>query len=229
MELRGTVAVVTGAARRLGAATAVALARAGCHVVINYRTAEAEAEATATTARAAGVRAITVQADVSDSAQVARLLDTTLTEFGRVDTLVANAGAFRRTPLATLTEADWDDMLTNNLRVTFLCAQQFGLHMRAHAGGALILLADVAGLRRFLDKRIERPLFRHDLRPHGYVAGNLFRNCRWRFSATNINYDTANYLFVSFLLFMAQENTNCLKNNEPLHSTMRTLTFAMHG
>jgi pteridine reductase len=151
LELPGKVAVVTGAARRIGRAVAVALARAGCNVVINYRTSATDAEATARDARAAGVDAITVQADVARSDDVKRLLQTTVGELGRIDILVANAGAFRRTPLATLTEADWDEMIDDNLRAAFLCAHRFGLYMRAHGGGCIITLADVAGLRPWAD------------------------------------------------------------------------------
>jgi len=150
-ELHGRVAVVTGGARRLGAAIVLALADAGCHVVINYRHSADEAEATAAQARQAGVSAITVQGDVRRAADVARLLDTTLATFACVDILVANAGAFRRTPIDTLTEADWDEMLDNNLRACFLCAHRFGMHMRAHGGGAVIAMADVAGLRPWAD------------------------------------------------------------------------------
>lgn len=146
-DLKHQVAVVTGGARRLGAAITQALAAAGCDVVVNYRTSSAAAEATAAAARSTGVRAITVQADVTRADAVAALLDATLAAFGRVDILVANAGAFLRTPLATLTEPQWDDMLTNNLRATFLCVQRFGLHMRDHSGGCVVSIADVAGLR----------------------------------------------------------------------------------
>ncbi len=148
--LQGT-AVVTGGARRLGAAIAVSLANAGCDVAINYRTSTADADATAQAVRAAGARAITVQGDMARSGDVARVLAETLSAFGRVDILVANAGAFRRTPLPTLTEKDWDEMLGDNLRASYLCARDFGLHMRAHGGGVVILLADVAGLRPWLD------------------------------------------------------------------------------
>lgn len=150
-DLRGTVAVVTGGARRLGAAIALALADAGCHVAINYRTSASHAEATAAAVRARHVKAITVQADVAQSADVARLLDTVVAAFHRVDILVTNAGAFRRTPISSVNAADWDEMLTSNLRTTFLCAQRFGLHMRAHSGGSVITLADVAGLRPWPD------------------------------------------------------------------------------
>ena len=147
MDLHGRVAVVTGAARRLGAAIALGLADAGCHVVVNYRHSAADAEHTAAAARRAGVSAFTVQGDVSRAADVSRLLDTTVSRLGTVDLLVACAGAFRRTPVDTLTEADWDDMLDNNLRTCFLCTHRFGLYMRDHGGGALIALADVAGMR----------------------------------------------------------------------------------
>ena len=143
--------MVTGGARRLGAAIVLALADAGCNVVVNYRQSADEAETTAGLARRAGVAAITVQANVAVAADVGRLLATTLSTFGRVDVLVASAGAFRRTPVETLTETDWDDMLDNNLRACFLCAHRFGLHMRDHGGGSVITLADVAGLRPWAD------------------------------------------------------------------------------
>ncbi len=143
--------MVTGGARRLGAAIALALAQAGCNLAINYRTSRREAETTATAARQSGVQAITVQGDMAQPDAVARLLDAVLAAFGRVDVLVANAGAFRRTPLAALAAADWDDMMDNNLRASFLCARHFGLHMQAHGGGTVVLIADVAGLRPWVD------------------------------------------------------------------------------
>jgi pteridine reductase len=150
-DLHGAVAVITGGARRLGKSITLALAALGCHVVINYRSAAADAEVTAGTARAAGVRALAVQGDVTQSAAVQHLLNATLAAFGRVDVLVVNAGAFRRTPLATLSEEEWDAMLTHNLRAAYLCAQRFGLHMRAHGGGCIVTLADVAGIRPWVD------------------------------------------------------------------------------
>lgn len=150
-DLTGHVAVVTGGARRLGKSIALALAQAGCHVTISYRTSASAAHDTVDAVRTAGVQGLAVQAEVAQSGDVARLLESTLAAFGRVDVLVANAGAFRRTPLATLNEADWDDMITNNLRTAFVCAHRFGLHMRAHGGGAIVTLADVAGLRPWAD------------------------------------------------------------------------------
>jgi len=150
-DLHGSVAVVTGGARRLGKSIALALAEAGCDVVINYHRSAADAETTAAAARAAGVRAITVGADVTQASAVDHLLNATLSEFGRVDVLVANAGAFARTPVTALTDADWEAMLTHNLKAAYLCAHRFGLHMRAHGGGTIITLADVAGIRPWID------------------------------------------------------------------------------
>lgn len=150
-NLQGSVAVVTAGARRLGRAIALALAEAGCNVVITYRSSAADADATLVSLRASGVKALAVQADVADAEQVQGVLDRTLAEFGRADILVANAGMFRRTPVSALTEVDWDDMITHNLRTAFLCAHRFGLHMHAHGGGAIVTIADVAGLRPWAD------------------------------------------------------------------------------
>jgi NAD(P)-dependent dehydrogenase (short-subunit alcohol dehydrogenase family) len=150
-DLHGKVAVVTGGARRLGQAIVLALADAGCDVAVSYRTSAADAGTTAERARAKGVKAITVQADAARADDAERLLAATLADFGRVDMLVANAGAFRRTPIATLRDADWDAMLTDNLRAAFECARSFGLHMRGHGGGCIVSIADVAGIRPWAD------------------------------------------------------------------------------
>jgi NAD(P)-dependent dehydrogenase (short-subunit alcohol dehydrogenase family) len=150
-DLHDAVAVITGGARRLGKSIALALADAGCHVVLNYHRSAADAEVTAAAARRAGVHALTVSGDVTQAAAVDRLLAATLAEFGRLDILVANAGAFLRTPMATLSEADWDAMLTTNLKSAYLCAQRLGVYMHAHGGGCIVTLADVAGIRPWLD------------------------------------------------------------------------------
>lgn len=148
---RGQVAVVTGGGHRLGAAIVVALARAGCNVVINYRRAAAAAARTVAAAQEAGVRALALQGDMTRAGEVERLLAATIEAFGRADILVTNAGAFRRTPIDTLTDADWDAMLDGNLRTAFLCAHRFGMHMRAQGGGNIVTIADVAAARPWAD------------------------------------------------------------------------------
>ncbi len=145
------VAVITAGAKRLGRTITEALAEVGYHVVLTYRGPTADADATVASVRAMGVRALAVRADVANARDVEGVLTAALAEFGRVDVLVANAGAFRRTPVTTITERDWDEMLTHNLRTAFLCAHRFGLHMREHGGGTIVTLADVAGIRPWAD------------------------------------------------------------------------------
>jgi len=153
MELTGRTALITGGARRLGRQIALALAHAGANVVVNYRQASSEADAASilALARGLGVRAAAVRADVSDAAEVERLLDTVAADFPRIDVFVANAGAFRRTPLASLGEKDWQEMLRFNLDVFRVPAQRIGLRMKEQGGGCIVALADVAALRPWAD------------------------------------------------------------------------------
>jgi len=141
------VAVVTAAARRLGATTALTLARHGYDVVVHYHHSASDAERCAAKIRESGREALLVQGDLTLTADVDRLLRATLERFGRADVLVANAGAFQRTPLADLDDAAWNAMLDGNLRTAWLCAQRFGLHMQTRGEGCIVALADVAGLR----------------------------------------------------------------------------------
>jgi NAD(P)-dependent dehydrogenase (short-subunit alcohol dehydrogenase family) len=150
MNLDGAVAVITGGARRLGRHMAVALASEGADVAVNYRSSEADARATAEMVRAQGRRAVCVQADVSKSGDVKRLLETTVTELGQPRVLIVNASTFHRTPIETIRDEDWDDLIDNNLRAAFLSARAFGLSMRAADGGVIILLADTAGTRPWI-------------------------------------------------------------------------------
>jgi pteridine reductase len=151
MDLAGAVAVITGGARRLGRQMAVALAEEGADVAINYRTSEADAHETARLVRAAGRRALCVQADAGKGEEVQRLLNATVAELGRADVLIANASTFHRTPIESVREEDWDDLIDNNLRAAFLASQRFGLWMRDHGGGVIIMLADTAGTRPWID------------------------------------------------------------------------------
>lgn len=150
MHLTGTVAVITGGARRLGRQMAVALAHEGADIVVNYRSSEADAHDTAQQVRTTGRRALCVQGDVSKGEDVQRLLDATLAELGRVDVLIANASTFHRTPIESASEADWDGLINNNLRAAFLSSQRFGLWMRGHGGGVIVMLADTAGTRPWI-------------------------------------------------------------------------------
>jgi NAD(P)-dependent dehydrogenase (short-subunit alcohol dehydrogenase family) len=144
-RLGGTVALVTGAQQGIGRAIALALAREGADVGVNYLDDRAGAEAVAAEARAAGRRAVIVPADVSRAAEVEAMVAAVTRELGVPHVLVNNAGVFPRVPFLTMTEGDWDRVLDVNLKGGFLCAQAAARAMVA-AGhrGAIVNLSSVA-------------------------------------------------------------------------------------
>lgn len=147
MELNGRVALVTGGARRVGRALALGLARAGADLVINYNDSADEAEETAREIVALGRRAITVRADVSNHAEVVRLIRETADTFGRLDVLVNNASTFISTPYLAIEEAEWDRVLGVNLKGPFLLSQAAHPLLRRDGGGVIINIADLSGLQ----------------------------------------------------------------------------------
>jgi len=151
MTLEGRAALVTGGARRLGHAMALALADRGADVVLSYRTSAQEAHATVEAIRRRGVRALAVRADLSRAAEVRRLIDRVARRFGRLDVLINSAANFTRTPFAALSERDWDRALDTNLKGPFLCALCASRLMRRHGGGKIINFADWAGIRPYRD------------------------------------------------------------------------------
>lgn len=131
MKLTGKVAVVTGSAQGIGRAIAERFAREGADVVVNYRSGPDAAEAVAATARAAGVRAVAIQADVSKVADVTRLMAESVAAMGRVDILVNNAGVETHAPFWDVTESDYDKVLDVNLKGVFFATQAVVRHLRA--------------------------------------------------------------------------------------------------
>ncbi|MNV30135.1 Glucose 1-dehydrogenase [compost metagenome] len=123
VSLKGQTALVTGANSGIGRAVAVALGKAGADVVVNYVANPADAEVVAEEIRSGGQRAMTVQADVADEAQVQAMFDAAVREFGTVDILVSNAGRERNAPFHEMSLADWDAVMNVNLRGAFLCAR----------------------------------------------------------------------------------------------------------
>ena len=136
--LRGKAAIVTGAGRGIGQGIAIELARAGCRVAVNYVTEPERAQATVEDLRAHGVEAIAVQADVSDAAAVAAMVERVVREFGALDILVNNAGVQTWKPLLDVTEREWDFVIDTNLKGTFLCTQAAARFMKDHGGGAIV-------------------------------------------------------------------------------------------
>lgn len=142
--LAGKVALVTGASRGIGQAIALALARAGADVAINYRQREEAALATQAEIESLGRRAIAVAADVSEAAQVADLVAAVHRQLGPVSILVNNAGITRPQPIDQITEQSWDEVLAINLKSVFLVTQAVLPKMRAARWGRIINLSSVA-------------------------------------------------------------------------------------
>jgi 3-oxoacyl-[acyl-carrier protein] reductase len=143
-DLSGRIALVTGSSRGIGRAIALGLAEAGCDVVVHYRSRAAEAEEAASFVRAKGRRCTVVQADVSRSPEVDRLVRTAESELGAIDILVNNAGIARPQKLEEIAESDWDELIDVNLKSCFLCSQAVVPGMRARRWGRIVNLSSVA-------------------------------------------------------------------------------------
>jgi len=146
MDLKGKVAIVTGAASGIGYATALALANCGAAVAINFHRNETGAELLKKQIVAEGGRAITIQADVTVSADVEALVRRTTEELGPVDILVNNAGSLiERLRILELTEERWDQVVDLNLKSTFLCSKAVAPSMIERKTGVIINLSSIAG------------------------------------------------------------------------------------
>lgn len=142
LELGGRHALVTGAQQGIGRATAIALARAGADVAVNWLDDKAGAETVAAEIRALGRKSVLVQGSVASSGEAARMVEEADAALGGLDTLVNNAGVFPRSQFLELSEAEWDLVHTVNLKGSFLVAQAVARRMVA-AGrkGAIVNLS----------------------------------------------------------------------------------------
>ncbi len=131
-------ALVTGSARGIGRAAALRLAADGLDVAVHYRSSARDADAVATDARALGVRAVTLQADVTVQAEAERLVDEAAQAFGRLDVVVNNVGDYAKGPLAELDAATWHAMIDSNLHATFYVCQRAVPLVRRHGRGRIV-------------------------------------------------------------------------------------------
>jgi len=146
MVLKDSVAIVTGSGRGIGRAIALELASAGAKVVVNYAGRVDKAEETVELIREAGGECLAVQADVSQTADVDRLIKTTLDHFGKINILVNNAGITRDSLLLRMKEADWDAVLATNLKGVFLCTKAVSKGMLKQRSGVIVNISSVVGL-----------------------------------------------------------------------------------
>jgi NAD(P)-dependent dehydrogenase (short-subunit alcohol dehydrogenase family) len=159
MDLPNAVAVITGASRGIGQATAITLANGGAHVVCVGRSTDVfpsklpgTIDETARAAEALGVRTIAVRCDVSREADVEVMRERVIAEFGRVDLLVNNAAVNYRAPLAEVPVERWDQMMNVNLRGAFLCARALIPHMRP--GSSIINVSSGAATEAALSAKL---------------------------------------------------------------------------
>jgi 3-oxoacyl-[acyl-carrier protein] reductase len=146
ISLKDRIAVVTGGSRGIGRAIAMTLAASGATVVVNYQRNAAAADETVAAITAADGAAISIQADVSVSADVERLFKTVLDQYGTVDILVNNAGITRDTLLLRMKEDDFDTVIDTNLRGVYLCTKAALRPMTRARSGRIINITSVVGL-----------------------------------------------------------------------------------
>jgi len=145
VELRDRVALVTGAGHRVGRAIALGLAGQGARVAVHYNETADGAQSVVASIRAQGGDAFAIAADLSDPRAAAPLVAAVADHWGTFDVLVNSAGVMRRTPVGTVTPADWDAIFAINLRAPFFVAQAAATRMGTR-GGAIVNIADLAGL-----------------------------------------------------------------------------------
>jgi len=146
MSFVDKVAVVTGSSRGIGQAIALRLAEGGAKIVVNYKGNEAAANEVVERIRAAGSKAIAVQADVSQTAEAEALINAARKAFGRIDILINNAGTTRDTLIMRMSEEDWDIVLDTNLKGAFNCIKAVSRQMMRQRYGRIVNVTSVAGL-----------------------------------------------------------------------------------
>jgi 3-oxoacyl-[acyl-carrier protein] reductase len=142
--LQGKIALVTGGGRGIGRAISLALAHAGCDVAVNYRERREDADSAVTEIQDWGRRAIAIQADVSRSVDVTRMVADTESQLGPIEILINNAGKILIQSVEQMTEESWNDMIASNLTSCFLVTQAVLQGMRARKWGRIINISSVA-------------------------------------------------------------------------------------
>lgn len=147
MTVKGRSVLVTGAAKRIGRAIAIDLARSGANVAIHYRNSEHDASAAVEEARSFGVKSRSFAADLTSASAVDSLIHESREFLGSLDIVVSAAAVFKKTPWADVTEADWDYHFDANLKTTFLLARSASRVMSD--GSSFVTMGDWSGIRSY--------------------------------------------------------------------------------
>ncbi len=143
----GKTAVVTGASRGVGRATALRLAEAGANVIVNYLTNDVEGAETVRLCEERGVRAVAVKGDTSEFLQAKRVADRAIEEFGGIDLLVLNAGIWEGAPIEDMSEEVWNKVLNTNLKSAWAMSKACVPSMKKRESGSIVLVSSTAGQR----------------------------------------------------------------------------------
>jgi len=146
VRFEGKTALVTGASRGIGRAVAQRLAAEGANIVVNYVSRASAANQLADELRGRGVQVVVVQGDVSQAADVERLVQATLDAFKRIDVLINNAGITRDTLLMRMSEDDWDTVITTNLKSAFLATKAVLRPMLRQRAGRIVNVTSISGV-----------------------------------------------------------------------------------
>lgn len=139
-------ALVTGAGRGIGKAIAIALAKEGMNVVVNYNGSADKAEETAAAIRELGVKAKTAKCNVADFDECKKMIDEVIAEFGRIDVLVNNAGITRDGLLMKMSEDDFDSVININLKGAFNTTKHISKYLLKQKAGKIINISSVSGI-----------------------------------------------------------------------------------
>jgi len=143
--LTGQVALITGAAKRIGRSIALRLAADGADIAINYKSSKADADAVVREIGELGRKAIAIEGDVSRRADVAAMIAAAEKQLGRIDILVNNAGMFFAAKFEELTDEQWDRIMGTNLKSQFLCSQAVAPIMKRQGRGRIINISSLGG------------------------------------------------------------------------------------
>jgi 2-deoxy-D-gluconate 3-dehydrogenase len=204
-DLTGRVAVVTGANTGIGQGIALALAQAGADLALVGRS---SADETARLVRAAGRRAVLVQADLSSTAPIQAVVDQTLSELGGLDILVNNAGIIRRADSVDFSEEDWDAVIDTNLKSVFFLCQAAGRHMiaRHEQGGGKGKIINIASMLSF-QGGIRVPSYTAS--KSGVAGLTKLLACEWASKGINVNAIAPGYIATNnTAALQADENRN---------------------
>jgi len=146
MNLENKVALVTGAAHRVGKSIALGLAHEGMKIALHFNRSQELANQTLEEIEALGAKAFAIQGDFADVAQIKNVVKKCHEHFEQIDVLINNAALYFKTPVGETSESDWDNLIDINLKAPYFCAQYVSSLMKQQKHGQIINIADVAGI-----------------------------------------------------------------------------------